>query len=405
MIRVGILAALFTLAVLSAQAAPAFDRAGWRADLAQLRDAMSTNSANLEWAVSGRGMDLKATYTAAERGLDDAQDDASARKALEKFVSAFADGHFEINWPEPQATVTDAKGQSLCSRLGFFDVSESGAIAPHLPGYVPLANAAAPHIPAGLIAAGGKNIAVLRIPVFTPQGIPSLCAPAIRSLHLAPDSPCDSPCQSRVMMAADQIFLDEVQSQLRLLAARKPDALLIDLAGNGGGDDTAIAIARMITDRPLATPRMGFVRGNAWAAALVEDQATVEQALRETGDAQADLLKFKSELAVAVQAAKTPCDRAPLWDDKPIACSQIVTTPLYAGGLSQFDLPTDLRGHSWSNNLSATASFHYTQGLWRGPVIVLVDGNTASSSELMTAMLQDNHAALVIGAPTYGAGC
>jgi C-terminal processing protease CtpA/Prc len=38
-------------------------------------------------------------------------------------------------------------------------------------------------------------------------------------------------------------------------------------------------------------------------------------------------------------------------------------------------------------------------------VIVLVDERSASSTELFAAMLQDSKAAVVIGAPTFGAGC
>jgi C-terminal processing protease CtpA/Prc len=38
-------------------------------------------------------------------------------------------------------------------------------------------------------------------------------------------------------------------------------------------------------------------------------------------------------------------------------------------------------------------------------VIVLVDGDSASSSEFFAAMMQDRHAALILGAPTFGAGC
>jgi carboxyl-terminal processing protease len=39
-----------------------------------------------------------------------------------------------------------------------------------------------------------------------------------------------------------------------------------------------------------------------------------------------------------------------------------------------------------------------------GPMAVLVDGNTASSSEIVTAALKENHLATVIGTTTYGKG-
>jgi C-terminal processing protease CtpA/Prc len=43
--------------------------------------------------------------------------------------------------------------------------------------------------------------------------------------------------------------------------------------------------------------------------------------------------------------------------------------------------------------------------MWRGPLIVLVNGGTGSAAEQFAAVLQDNHAAVVMGAPTVGAGC
>src|SRR2546430_1310196 len=42
---------------------------------------------------------------------------------------------------------------------------------------------------------------------------------------------------------------------------------------------------------------------------------------------------------------------------------------------------------------------------WHGPLIVLVDGGTGSAAEQFAAVLEDNHAAIIIGAPTAGAGC
>lgn len=51
------------------------------------------------------------------------------------------------------------------------------------------------------------------------------------------------------------------------------------------------------------------------------------------------------------------------------------------------------------------AQFPYHDGVWSGPLIVLVDGETWSAAESFAAVLQDNHAALIVGARTGGAGC
>jgi hypothetical protein len=44
-------------------------------------------------------------------------------------------------------------------------------------------------------------------------------------------------------------------------------------------------------------------------------------------------------------------------------------------------------------------------GAWRGPLLILSDGGTASASEDFVAWLQQNHVATVIGERTLGAGC
>lgn len=49
--------------------------------------------------------------------------------------------------------------------------------------------------------------------------------------------------------------------------------------------------------------------------------------------------------------------------------------------------------------------YPYAEGVWRGPLIVLIDGDTVSSAEEFAAVLQDNHAALIIGTVSAGAGC
>src|SRR5438128_1845328 len=71
---------------------------GWVADLDQLRDALTARFANLEWQAE-RGLDLPAVYNQARRRLEAAQDEAGARRAIERFLQRFADGHLDVRWP------------------------------------------------------------------------------------------------------------------------------------------------------------------------------------------------------------------------------------------------------------------------------------------------------------------
>jgi len=67
--------------------------------------------------------------------------------------------------------------------------------------------------------------------------------------------------------------------------------------------------------------------------------------------------------------------------------------------------PAALRGKPWAKLVFSPMQFPYQEGIWRGPLIVLVDGGTASAAEQFVAVLQDNQAAVILGAPTLGAGC
>lgn len=48
--------------------------------------------------------------------------------------------------------------------------------------------------------------------------------------------------------------------------------------------------------------------------------------------------------------------------------------------------------------------YPYEEGVWREPLIVLIDGNVDSAASEFAAVLQDNHAAVIIGEPSLG-GC
>ena len=110
--------------ILVAAASPAsaqetVDTAGWLRDFAQLKAEMSSHYANLEWAVDGRRMDLRALSDQTAQALRTAPSSAAARQAMQSFVAAFGDGHLEIRFPTiPSAAKSAAASApaSVCAR-------------------------------------------------------------------------------------------------------------------------------------------------------------------------------------------------------------------------------------------------------------------------------------------------
>ncbi len=59
------------------------------------------------------------------------------------------------------------------------------------------------------------------------------------------------------------------------------------------------------------------------------------------------------------------------------------------------------RGRNLSDNSLEVAHFERT---WKVPMVVLVDGNSASASEIFAAAMQDNGRAIIVGRKSYGKG-
>jgi hypothetical protein len=394
------IAAAFWASSGSVAAAPAaYDRAAWIADFESLRDAMTRDYPNLEYAVD-RGMDLPALQRLAISRLETATDDAQARRALERFVAAFGDGHLQLTWPSAGGTAAHHSTESalLCRRLGYESQPDTSAIGARLPGYVAL-DEQDPWA-AGIVTREGRRVAVFRIERFAPQALE--CAAALTALQIGQSDACDDSCATRVRARIDELYVAGMERRLRALESRQPDLLLVDLATNGGGDDSSIALARMLgADGP--TPAIGHMRGERLDKYLAELQESLAKAEKRAARADRPLFERASvSIKAAAKDASLACDRSPLWRGDPISCSGTVRGPFYAGGL----VDRAVVAHSEDSELiSATSRYSFTPGLWSRPVAFLVDCNTASSAELLAAMLQDARRALVIGSPTFGAGC
>jgi hypothetical protein len=379
-----------------------FDPTPWLEDLDQAREAIATKYANLEWLVLEREVDLAALFADTRQRVEAAANAAEARAAFDRLARRFGDGHVQFRWPSDKAPNTAGTD---CTALGYTERMQGLPTAALLPGYLRLQTPSDSLFPAGLIHLGRHTIGVLKIGVFTPQGYPALCAAAKAALHMKSEAACDDVCADRIEQWASNRMTADLQAALRNLQGAGVDVLLIDLIDNGGGTEWAEVAARMVTGLPLKSERIAFVRGSHWTRAFEKKESELRQAA-ETASPQDKswLLSLADQVQHRRQEAAVPCSSAPLWQGLRTSCAWL-GTGFYATGLLDSAEAQRLRGKPWARLVFSPAAFEYQSAVWHGPLIVLVNGGTGSAAEQFAAELQDNHAALILGAPTAGAGC
>jgi hypothetical protein len=381
----------------------AYDADGWRADARQVRDAFSTRYANLDWALNVREAELDRAFKGVEAKLGTLSSDAEARELFDTFSRWLGDGHVRFEWPTIQtASGAETAARKPCESLGASGGKPSNGVAAAIPGYQPAGGPDAA-FPAGLLAVGEDKLGVIRIGQFGLAQAPALCASAAEALKLSPTEPCDETCRDRLYAAASTRMTEAFIAQLRALKEAGATVLLVDLTGNGGGDDWTEAAVRMVTPVRLTSARVAFVRGEHWRAQFERQAEELRAAAaRAKGDDRKLLLTLAATAQARAAEAAKPC--APSAALKGQACSPTAPGDFATGPLASAD-PAALKGKPWAADVFTPMLYPYEEGVWKGPLLVLVDEKTASASEEFAAELQDNRAAIVVGAPTFGSGC
>lgn len=209
LILVGI-AAANCLAPVVAAAPTAFDPKPWLEDLEQTREAVATKYANLEWVVIEREIDLASLFGEAKTQLQSTSSDVDARAVFDKLARRFGDGHVRFRWSSNQSPTRTPNAD--CAALGYDERIRGGVTAVFVPGYLPLADAPGNEFPAGIVQVIGHRVGVIKIGIFTPQGMPELCAESLIALKLSPESLCDDPCRD-----------DECRNHQRCHDRQRPD--------------------------------------------------------------------------------------------------------------------------------------------------------------------------------------
>ena len=399
--RVAFFFACLAVAAASQAFAAAYDPKPWLDDLGQMRAAFSAKYANFEWAVFVQEIDVAGLFADAQKRIENGGSDADARAAFDGLVRRLNDGHVELHWPAHAPAGAPGGDGAPCAH---FDTARAAKPLVSLAaGYVPLETPQSDIFPAGVIVSGSHHVGVIKIAAFDPYSTPQLCSAALAALAIPPDRPCDDACGDRVGDWGEARMNEEFIAQIKALEGAKIDTLLVDIAGNGGGTEWADAAARMLTPVRLRSPRIGFMRGAHWTKKFGDLEASLRAEAKTASPADRQmLLAFATDAAAKEKIAETPCDATPLWEGRHPDCAWL-GAGFYTTGLLDSADPETLRGKPWGPSVFIPMEYQYTEGLWRGPLIVVVDGYSGSSSERFAAELQDNHAALIMGEPTYGA--
>ncbi|HET9341083.1 MAG TPA: S41 family peptidase [Casimicrobiaceae bacterium] len=144
----------------------------------------------------------------------------------------------------------------------------------------------------------------------------------------------------------------------------------------------------------MLEPGYGYVRVRNFQERTGEDLARVLKDFYKQGDLKGLVLDVRADpggllnQAVAVSAAFLPKDALVVYTDG--------RTPDARMRLTASRENYQRRGDDWFRDLPA--------GVKKVPMVVLVDGGTASASEIVAGALQDHKRAIVMGAPTFGKG-
>jgi hypothetical protein len=402
----GVLVAFMIAAAFPVAAGQAFDAKPWLEDLGQVKVAFTTKYANLEWAQFDADPRLSDLFAQTELLVKAAGSDADARAAFDRLTRRLGDGHVQFEWPDP-AKATPASGATMPADICGDYVASYGAapLAGEATGYQALHTPQSAVFPAGVIAMGQRRVGVIKIGMFGPHATPSYCHAAAVALGIAETKPCDDACEDRIDHWGSVRMTEDFAAQIGALKAAGADVLLVDIAGNGGGSEWAETAARMVTPIRISAEPLGFVRGPHWTKQL----ADLELKLRDFAKTAStkdrpELLRLADRAAAAKKVAGAPCDSTVLWAGSRPACSWL-GGGVYATGLLASADPRALLGKPWAPLVFEAAEVPFQEGVWSGPLIVLVDRRTGSASEEFAAELQDNHAAVVLGESTFGVGC
>lgn len=414
------LSALIACALLAAAAPAQPANQAWLEDYRLLKDRLERDYANLAWYASPQGgVELPTLDRRTTASIERAATVEEARTAVRNFVAALDDGHFSILPPPPsdpgtaapepaQRSLDGEPADQACAALGYANRSPIAFSLPFesLPGFTLIDAGERGAFRLAILRQGGATLAILRIRNFGMGQYPSECIATWNE---------SSPAERRDAEGfADRVqarWLASLAGAIRRLGAGHPDALIVDVGANSGGNDSGDWAARLFTGLPLRSSRLLMTSGPLAARYLDEEIRGLEQAMGRTSDEasrRAGAAALEVMRARRAAAAAPGCPMSWVWIERrpwdPAGCSRLADVGFASGVVASgveapIPDPAIARHVFWPSRVSDLA------GAWRGPLYVLTNATTYSSAEMFAAVLQNNRAAKVAGVASGGDGC
>jgi hypothetical protein len=395
-----------------------YDYKAWMEDYNFVHERIGRFYANLDWAAERGTPDLHRIDWQTVHALEYASSDDEAQKTMRGFVRAFGDGHMWLRRanappldPEPAPHLLLSRFTSpeqACEALGFNDSGQQ-SFPFQLEGVARFRmRAGANSFASGVLDFEGRRFGLLRIGSFDEKDFRGACRREWFVFRQTLAGTCEPDCRSTFDLRVAGRLLREIAAGIRQLDQAGSQILVVDVTGNSGGRGWHRSAAQLFSAKYLPHLRASYVRNSRTLESLEDDRKRIQRYLLHSNPSPEvrttleDALCRISDLAAE---AEKPCDAAWFWGgrSRQSGCTRLTTRPFYSSGyLDRYDgpqLPDEIQRRVFSDGIYGPTRF-----AWRGPVVVLIDEDSASAAELFAGNLQHLAGSILIGRPTAATG-